>query len=65
MRKKRERPNDPRVHLKIGNKHGSMLVLCGRQSDSVSKVTEKVEDVSCRHCERKLVMQNEFKEMDG
>lgn len=39
-----------RVHLKTGEKNGVTVLLCGRNPEGVSKVTEKPEEVNCKHC---------------
>jgi len=51
-KRKRTYSKIARVHLKINERNGSPIVLCGKKADLVSKVTEKVEEINCSHCSR-------------
>jgi len=54
MKPKRTYSKIARTHFKINERNGSPIVLCGKKADLVSKVTERVEDINCKHCRSRL-----------
>jgi len=43
-----------RVHFQVMIRNGITVVLCNKDPEMVSKVTEKTKSVTCRHCLSRL-----------